>query len=406
MTTYGMLSTYPPTQCGLATFSAALTRALRGPRGSRDRVEVVAVVDEPGETITLGGHPAAGRDEPASEWVRGRPGGAASTAARLSLCDVAIVQHEYGIFAGADGDDVLDVVRDLTVPVVVVLHTVLTTPTLHQREVLDELVLLADVVVTMTRTARERLLQHYTVDAGIVHVVPHGALDSRPVVVPDPQPTGTTEPPYGEPTRPTVLTWGLIGPGKGIEWALQAIDLLRDLDPRYLVVGETHPKVVEHEGERYREGLEREVASLDLAGMVEFDSRYLDAATLRSLVDAADVVLLPYDSVEQVTSGVLTEAVCAGRPVVATGFPHARELLASGAGLVVARQDPAAMAAALRRVLTEPATANAMTAEAQRLAPGLEWTAVADRYRTLVADALARRRGRDEDTPYRAKVGA
>ncbi|MDQ2755032.1 MAG: glycosyltransferase, partial [Actinomycetota bacterium] len=359
MTTYGMLSTYPPTQCGLATFSAALTRALRGPKDSQEQVEVIAVVDESGETIT-GGHEPAGRDEPSHEWVRGSRGGAATTAARLSRNDVAIVQHEYGIFGGADGDDVLEVARDLSVPLVVVLHTVLTTPTLHQREILDELVLLADVVVTMTRTARERLITHYTVDPSIVQVVPHGALDARPVVVPDPPSTtdttdtpDTPDTPYGGSPRPTVLTWGLIGPGKGIEWALQAMTLLRDLDPRYLVVGETHPKVLEHEGERYRERLEREVASLELGALVEFDPRYLDAATLRSIVDSADVVLLPYDSLQQVTSGVLTEAVCAGRPVVATGFPHARELLASGAGIVVERQDPVAMAAALRRVLTE-----------------------------------------------------
>jgi glycosyltransferase involved in cell wall biosynthesis len=121
---------------------------------------------------------------------------------------------------------------------------------------------------------------------------------------------------------------------------------------------------------------------------VDFDARYLKPAELHRLVQQADVVLLPYDSREQVTSGVLIEAITAGKPVVSTGFPHARELLSSGAGLVVDRQDPAGIAAALRRVLTEPELAARMSAEASRIAPELLWPAVADRYRGAAAEVL------------------
>lgn len=379
-TKYGILSTFPPTQCGLATFTAALASALSS---TNDAVEVVAVADTPVR------HRAGG---PAHVWVSGEQDGAAAAAAHLNHSDLAIIQHEYGIFGGPDGADVLDVLDALTVPVVVVLHTVLTSPTLRQRHILDELVLRADAVVTMTNTARDRLVEHYHASPDLVHVVPHGAAESRPTAVPalvraDPEPHGQ---------RPTILTWGLLGVGKGIEWGIEAMGLLRDLNPapRYLVVGETHPKVVRSDGESYRVGLQDRAARLGVSDLVQFDARYLPTDDLHQIVRSADVVLLPYDSQDQVTSGVLVEAVTAGRPVVATGFPHARELLGSGAGILVGRQDPGQIAAALRRVLTEPRLATAMRTEAERIAPDLLWSAVATQYRHLAAAALAEGQGR------------
>ena len=122
--------------------------------------------------------------------------------------------------------------------------------------------------------------------------------------------------------------------------------------------------------------------------MVTFDARYLETHQLSRLVREAEVILLPYDSREQVTSGVLVEAVTAGKPVVATAFPHAVELLSSGAGLLVERQNPEAIAAALRRVLTEPGLAEGLAAEADRLSPSLLWSSVAQQYRDLASSAL------------------
>jgi polysaccharide biosynthesis protein PslF len=373
-TTYGILSTYPPTQCGLATFSAALATALSSPR---DVVEIVAVADAPRE-IEPGG--------PVHVWVRSDAAGAAAAAARLNDADIAIIQHEYGIFGGPDGEDVLELMRMLTVPVIVVLHTVVTAPTLRQRAILDELVLRADAVVTMTNTARERLLDLYEVPAG-VHVVPHGAADSRPMAVP---PLDDHDVSSEADRRPTILTWGLLGTGKGIEWGIDAMASLRDLRPRprYVVLGETHPKVRQAEGEGYRRMLEQRVADRAVGDLVEFDARYLTTEELHQAVREADVVLLPYDSRDQVTSGVLVEAVTARRPVVSTGFPHARELLAGGAGLLVERQNADSIADALRRVLTEPGLAEAISAEAARIAPSLLWSAVAQQYRDIAASAL------------------
>jgi glycosyltransferase involved in cell wall biosynthesis len=297
-----------------------------------------------------------------------------SAAAALNSFDVAVVQHEYGIYGGPDGDTVIEILRRLSVPTIVVLHTVLAQPTAHQRSVLEEVVSVADAVVVMTGTAQRRLRAGYAVDQAKVVLIPHGAPTDWAGVASD-----------GCDGIPTILTWGLLGPGKGIEWAIEAVARLDDLEPapRYLVVGETHPRVFEREGNAYRDRLIAQVAELQIGDRVKFDDRYLDLAALRTLVASADIVLLPYDSKDQVTSGVLIEAVTCRRPVVATAFPHAVELLVGGAGIVVPQGDVPALADALRRILTEPGLSGAMVRAAERLAPELTWRNVADRYRRL-----------------------
>jgi glycosyltransferase involved in cell wall biosynthesis len=157
------------------------------------------------------------------------------------------------------------------------------------------------------------------------------------------------------------------------------------------VAGQTHPKVLAHEGETYRRNLRNRAAAFGVADLVEFDPTYLEVDALAELIGRADVVLLPYDSSDQVTSGVLVEALAARKPVVATEFPHAVELLADGAGLVVPHRDPAAITAALRRVLTEPGLASGMSDRSASLAPALSWSAVASRYRDLAEHLLAAR---------------
>ncbi|KQY47899.1 glycosyltransferase [Cellulomonas sp. Root137] len=364
---FGVLSTFPPTQCGLATFSSALATHLVGAGAD---VSVVRVVDSLQPPVPLVSH----------QLVTGKPDEARDAAAALNACDVALVQHEYGIFGGPDGADVLDVLARVRVPVITVLHTVLADPTAHQHEVLARVVAASSVTVTMTEAGRQRLIAGWGVDPESVTVIAHGARDNRV------QDESVTAPR----TAPTVLTWGLLGEGKGIEWALEALAGLSDLRPRptYRIVGQTHPKVLERSGEAYRHRLERLVDRLGLGAVVQFDDRYLDVPTLQRIVAAADVVLLPYDSPDQVTSGVLTEAVVAGKPVVSTAFPHAVELLSGGAGILVPRRDPAAIGAGLRRVLTEPGLAGSMSAASRGLAPGLSWTAVAGQYLGLGAELL------------------
>jgi len=373
----GLLSTYTPTQCGIATFCEALATQL-----SADGAEVgvVRLVDEPQVEL-----PPVVR-----EWVTTRPSDAPGVAAALDTYDVAVVQHEYGIFGGADGCDVLDVVSRLSVPLVTVLHTVLTTPTPNQHRVLARLLEYSDAVVTMTTTARDRLVAGWGVDPARVSVIPHGAEDNRPApvtVAAGVRPAVTQDP------RPTVLTWGLLSQGKGIEWALAALAELRgriDL-PHYRIVGQTHPRVRAAEGEVYRNRLLALTRELGLTDCVSFDGRYLSGPDLRDVVRGADVILLPYDSLEQVTSGVLTEAVAAGKPVISTSFPHAVELLSGGAGVLVPQRDPRALADALEHVLATPGAADAMAAVSRGLAASLLWPAVAGRYLDLASDLRSAR---------------
>jgi glycosyltransferase involved in cell wall biosynthesis len=356
----------------LATFTAALFGALTKSGTTEGRV--ARLVDAP--------LPPAG-SEVVSDIVAGDPAGPADAAARLGSCDVVIVQHEFGIYGGPDGEDVLAVLAQVLAPMIVVLHTVPAVPTPHQREVLESVVAAASAVVTMTRAARDRLLAGFRVDAGKVSIIPHGA--------PDQAVASTGSGAVFRGAQPTVLTWGLLGPGKGIEWAIQAMALLRDIRPapRYIVAGRTHPKVAAREGESYRERLGWLIRRLSLGDSVSLDARYRDAISLADLVASADVVLLPYDSTDQVTSGVLIEAVAAGKPVVATGFPHAVELLSGGAGVTVPHRDPDAIAGALREVITRPGVAAAMSAAAMGAAPSLRWSAVADEYSRLAARLIA-----------------
>jgi glycosyltransferase involved in cell wall biosynthesis len=369
---YGLLSTHPPTRCGLATFNAALAGSLIATGAAAGVVRVVESGDDwPGTATTrvpVPGIPVT------HTWAARETEGWRTAADALNSFDVAIIQHEYGIYPGADGADVLRLMRRLTVPSIVVLHTVLSHPTARQKSVLEQIVSVAGTAVTMTATARERLLTGYHVDPAKVSVVPHGADDLTAI-------------PAIRRSRPHLLTWGLLGPGKGIEWALRALALLGRLDPMYTVAGRTHPKVMERQGESYRASLHQLSAELGVTRSVEFQDTYHDRASLGGLIRSADVVVLPYDSTEQVTSGVLIEAVAAGVPVVATAFPHAVELLTDGPGLIVPHRNPRALSTAIRQVITRP---KMLAGRPSRADDGvLQWPAVAARYATLADELIA-----------------
>ena len=364
---FGILSTFPPTSCGIATFSAALAAGLIADGAS---VDVVRCGPSPDVEDVLVVASLADRS----------PGDRADAVAALNANDVVIVQHEYGIYDGTDGSAIVGLIDAIEVPIVVVAHTVLSEPTSNQRRVLEQVCRAADAIVVMTETARSRLFAGFDVDPSKVSLIPHGAATPSAG-------RGSQQRPAGG--RPRLLTWGLLGPGKGIEWAIDALAELSDLRPRpeYVIAGATHPKVRERHGEEYREMLVERAAASGSGVDVSFDDTYRDLVSLTDLIHSADLVVLPYDSRDQVTSGVLVDAVAAGRPVVSTAFPHAVELLASGAGIVVPQRDPVALGAAIRSVLTDPGVAASMAAEARRLAPGLSWAAVARRYVAL-ADEL------------------
>lgn len=374
-TTYALLSTYPPTRCGLATFAAALLAHLPQPG---DQVAVVRVFEESASRCA---EEAVG-EEVVHDLVAGSVESATAAADVLNGFDVVIVQHEYGIYGGPDGQDVLSVLERLHVPTIVVLHTVLAHPTPRQHRILRRVIAAADAVVTMTLTARSRVLDTYRTSPEKVFLIPHGAADNRVTAVST-----------GNQGRPKILTWGLLAPRKGIEHAIDAMVLLRDhgLHVEYRIVGQTHPREYRSNGEAYRRALVAQARAGGVEDRVHFDDRFLPPAALGQLISTADVVLLPYDSPEQVTSGVLIEAITAGKPVVSTRFAHAAELL--GAGLLVERHDPAGLAEALRCVLTEPGVSARMSKYSADLAPRLLWPAVARSYRELASALSGTRTG-------------
>lgn len=353
---FGILGTYLPTPCGLATFSAALAGELTS-RGAD--VDVVRIAD---------GDVSDERNV-AGELVNGSASSVEATSELLNQSDVAVIQHEYGIYGGPDGDEVVQIMAGLRVPSIVVVHTVLKHPTPHQRSVLESVMALADQVVVMSEVARQRLCVGFAVDRHKVTTIPHGAAL--------PSTNGVRHP-----DRPTILTWGLLGPGKGIERVIDAMASLKNLPnpPRYIIAGRTHPKVLAAQGERYREALVAQAKRLGVADSVSFDAVYRIPEELTAHIQTATVVVLPYDSKDQVTSGVLVDSLASGRPIVATAFPHAIELLGSGAGTVVAHDDPDALVAALRQLLTDPHVADSMATEARGLAPTIAWSVVANAY--------------------------
>jgi glycosyltransferase involved in cell wall biosynthesis len=335
-------------------------------RGTYDGLDVVSLVesrlDGPGPEVTY-------------QHVNGDGASLRKAADVLNTHDVALIQHEYGIFGGPDGVEVLDLVANLEVPSIVTLHTVLSNPTPAQKTILERLVGLSDETVVMSDTALRRLERRYDLDPMKVRVVPHGAMASL------------AGPSLADGIRPVVLTWGLIGPGKGLESAIEAFADLKDLrpQPRYIILGKTHPKVQAAQGDAYLNSLKARAHSLGLDDVVEFDGRYLDLESLTTEVRRADFVLLPYESTEQVTSGVLVEAVAAGKPVVATAFPHAIEMLGTGAGTVVPHSDPLAMAGALRTLISDPEHAARMAGVARSIGSTLYWPAVAGKYEAIVS---------------------
>jgi glycosyltransferase involved in cell wall biosynthesis len=363
MPSIGMLVSFPPTPCGLATFSVGLADGLSA-KGSD--VSVVRVADGAVSSSAA----------VIAELVTGSATSIAACSDLLNQRDVAIIQHSYHLF----GTEILDLIDGLRVPTIVVVHDVLKTPTAQQRSVMEAIAAKVDRIVVMSEAANARLSREYGVGRREIVTIGRGA--TLPTVVP-----------LKRAGRPTLLTWGLMGPGKGVERVIDAMSSLKDLrgQPRYLVAGATHPRVLAAEGEAYRQTCIERARSTGVGTSVDFDGIYRSTASLSALIQTSAAVVLPYDSTDQVNSGVLVDALAAGRPVVATAFPHALELLGSGAGVVVGHDDPDALASALRRMLTDPRMTGDMAAEARRLAPTLGWPVAAEAYLGLARQVLAER---------------
>lgn len=359
-----VVSTFPPTECGIATFSQSLTNALNDEGYDASVIRLMRQDSSPSPDVVVHEHFSK---QDLSDTQRA-----------LNGFDSVIFQHEFGIFNGYDGEEILEMMEALEIPSVAVLHTVLTQPTPHQRHVLNLVIERADAVVTMTESGRQKLVNGYSVNPKTLHVIAHGARPS----------SRTAHPSHRTVTnaRPRILTWGLIGPGKGIEWMIDALGELKTvgLNPEYVIAGQTHPQVKIQQGESYRSSLIRRIQEHRLENDVHFIDRYLSSHDLEKLIATADIVVLPYDSVEQVTSGVLVEAVVAGKPIIATNFPHAEEMLSDGSGILVPQKDSHSIANGLRKILCNENEAAVIRRKLQTKSSSFLWSAIGHQYMQVI----------------------
>jgi len=377
ITRIAFLGNHLPRQCGIATFTTDLNDAIGTAFPRLDRI-VVAMND--------GGHryayPPQVRfelsDHDSDAYLR------AADFLNVNTVDVLSVQHEYGIFGGKAGSHLLALLREVRMPVVSTLHTILGQPHDSQRKVMEELARLSERLVVMSEHGAALLRETYGVDASKIDVIPHGT----PVV----PPAEEAKERLGVQGRPVLLTFGLLSPDKGIEYVLDALPqiLSRSPDAIYIVVGATHPHVRAHSGETYRLGLESRSRERGVEGSVMFHDRFVSATELADFLAAADICVTPYLQPEQISSGVLAYAVGSGKAVVSTPYRYATELLAEGRGLLVPWRNPQAIADAVAGLLGDDVARRAMGARAGALGQRMEWPAVARAYLASFGRARAK----------------
>ncbi|MES2597628.1 MAG: glycosyltransferase family 4 protein [Verrucomicrobiota bacterium] len=298
---------------------------------------------------------------------------------------VLCVQHEFGIYGGAAGSHLLALLKEVRMPVVTTLHTVLREPGTAQRKVMEEIIRRSDRLVVMARKGAEILQEVYAAPKSKIHVIPHG--------IPD-VPFGGTEAAksqFGIAGRTVLLTFGLIGPGKGIETAIQALPgiVRRHPEALYIVLGATHPHLLAREGERYRSSLEWLAEENGVKDHVIFDNRFVSPGDLQEFIAATDVYVTPYLNREQITSGTLAQVFGAGRAVVSTRYWHAEELLAEGRGILVPFSQPEAITEAVCEYLERPGLMLRTQKAAWHAGREMIWSAVGKQYMEVFQHACA-----------------
>ena len=377
--TAALVSSYVPRRCGIATFAKDLRDALAAELGDR-QVFAVAMDDVP-EGYEYSQEVRFQIPDHRQEEYRN-----AAEMLNVNQIDLTLIQHEFGIYGGRDGNYLLDLVSRLRMPVATTLHTVPREPSHGQRAVMRELARTSDRLVVMTAKANEILTEVYQVPAEKIVYIPHGIPD---VPFAD---SALYKDRYGLSDRLVLLTFGLLSPGKGVEVVLRSLPRIVEAHPEttYVILGVTHPNLLRHEGDAYRDSLKRLVEELDLGEHVVFCNRYVSIEELCGYIGAADIYITPYHNIEQITAGTLAYAVGAGKAVVSTPYWHAQEILADGRGVLVPFRDPDAMAKAISRLIENPSERTAMRTLAYNHGRSMIWKEVAKSYlamgRELVAD--------------------
>lgn len=337
-----LVGTYAPRGCGIATFTTDVREKLNAYHPDID-VDVYAL-DNEDPKLSYAGDIHLIRADTRADYIQ------AARVINESGADVVWVQHEFGIFGGVDGAYVADLVDAVAAPVLVTFHTVLASPSAGQRAVMEHMITRASRIMVMAQQGRELLIDTYRARPDTIEIIEHGAPD---------RPFGTTETAKaakGLSGHRVLTTFGLLGPGKGLETAIAALPAIleRHPDTIYRILGATHPVLVARDGETYREGLIAQAQALGVSHAIQWENRFLDIEELLENLECCDIYLTPYPGMAQSTSGTLSYAVALGKAVVSTPYVHARELLAEGVGCLIEPHSPEAIAQAVNALLDDP----------------------------------------------------
>lgn len=370
------LSTYPPRECGIATFTQDIVREMKKSDGVIPRVMAIS-----GEMLPYN------KDVMAQFKQNSRHAHlAAAEMCNRSKADLVMVEHEYGIFGGADGEFLLDLLERLDVPYLVTCHTVLPSPTDEQRDILSEACYFSEGVVAMSGLSKKMLNEVYEVGEDKIHILHHGVPD-MPMEERD-----ILKDQDGYAGRTVVSTFGLLSPGKGLEYGIQAIALAAREHPDllYLILGQTHPMVRRQNGEEYRGQLMQLVEELGIEDNVEFVDRYLDKEDIVRYLTMSDIYMTPYLGRDQAVSGTLAYAVGCGRVVVSTPYLYAQEMLSGGRGMLANFADAESLAQCLCTIIESPQTKRRMEENTKRLGETMTWPNVTRQYEELFQDVAQR----------------
>lgn len=363
------IGNYLPRQCGIATFTTDLCEAIAGEYC--DTTCMALPVNDVEEGYD---YPARVRFELAEKDIESYR--RAADFLNISNVDIVSLQHEYGIFGGKAGGYILALLRELRMPVVTTLHTVLQEPQPDQRRVLKEIADLSDRVVVMSERGEEFLREIYGVAPEKIDLIPHGIPD-----VPFVDPSFYKDQ-FGVEGKTVLLSFGLLSPNKGIENVIRALPAVLEKHPNvvYFVLGATHPHVLRRDGESYRLSLQRLAQEQGVEGQVIFYNRFVTAEELNEFIGAADIYITPYLDVKQITSGTLAYTLGAGKAVVSTPYWYAEEMLSEERGALVPFRDPVALAGEINDLLDNESRRHAMRKKAYLAGRDMVWPEVAHRY--------------------------
>ncbi len=363
------IGNYAPRKCGIATFTTDLCEAIA------DEFKGTSCIAMPVNDIENGyEYPARVRFELTEKDIKSYR--RAADFLNINNVDIVSLQHEYGIYGGQAGSYILALLRELRMPIITTLHTILRNPDPDQRRVMDEIVVLSDRLVVMSQRGVEFLTDIYHVPPEKIDLIPHGIPD-----VPFEDPSFNKDL-FGVEGKSVLLSFGLLSPNKGIENVINALPAIvaKHPDVVYIIVGATHPHIIRNDGESYRLSLQWLAHEKGVEENVIFYNRFVELDELVQFISAADIYITPYLDVAQITSGTLAYTLGAGKAIISTPYWYAEEMLADERGALVPFHDPQALAEQVIDLLDNESKRHAMRKRAYLFGRDMIWSQVARRY--------------------------